>query len=396
MRNAIIAALVAAIAIGGALGVFAATQTIETTATVEVRVWQRISDGALFLSTRPQGGEWDTGETALKMNQLNNTGQFQISSIQTVEVPVEVEVEVPEGAAEVTPTPHAAPAVLPSETLVAGPCCEVLGMEGATTIREQIVEDMQDVVEFGLKTYDITHSGNITLNIAFSNSGLLVRYEDAFGERPDELPDACSFQEGEHMFFGSTCRSDKGALSSEWFERALGAGEVEPRWVGHGVRDYFVSHYAEGEVPVVSEDRFRRVMFYERSRDIRRDQASDDMMTLVMLYALADYGDFSDWLRFYGSTRAGLDAATAFESAFEAPLSEFYDDFEAWVDQQRLILIATAFPSCRAAAENIQQQPGSVGLGFGYPDYRVPLEVDGDEDGVVCEGFALPISSLTQ
>ena len=38
MNRAIIAALIAAIAIGGALGAFAATRTIETTATVEVSV----------------------------------------------------------------------------------------------------------------------------------------------------------------------------------------------------------------------------------------------------------------------------------------------------------------------------------------------------------------------
>ena len=37
MKSAIIAALIAAIAIGGALGAFAATRTIETTANVEVQ-----------------------------------------------------------------------------------------------------------------------------------------------------------------------------------------------------------------------------------------------------------------------------------------------------------------------------------------------------------------------
>ena len=396
MKGTIIAALIGAIAIGGALGAFAATRTVETTANVEVRVWQRISDGALFLSTRPPEGEWDTTDAPLNMGELSQTGRFRQSSIITVAVPVSVEVEVPDGA-QAGPTRVPPPAARPvdSDTPVAGPCCEVLGMEQVPDVREQIVEDMQDVIDFALGEYGLTHSGTIRLNIAFSPSGLLRRYEAAFGRRIEELPDQCSFQEGEHLFFGSQCRSNEFALASTWFDRAVGTGEVTPTWIGHGARDYFANHYATGDVPVITEDRFRRALFYERPRNIRQDRASDDLKTLVMLYALQEYGEFADWLRFYGSTAAGLDAGVAFESVFDTTLAAFYDDFEEWADNQKLILVSTAFSSCLEASRSIRTQPSPTGGNRGYPDYRVPLEIDHDDDGIVCEGF-VPIQTTPQ
>ena len=393
MKSAIIAALIAAIAIGGALGAFAATRTIKTTANVEVSVWRRISDGAIFLSTRPKEGEWDAQDEPIEISGISQTGRFQVSEPVPIAVPVEVEVEVSEGESA-SPTPVPLPEALPDLAPVAGPCCEVQGMDGESAIRDRVVADMRRVIEFAEETYGLTHSGAITINIAFSGNGLLSRYEEAFGRPLEELPDECSFQEGEHMFFGPRCRSDKLALAGEWFVRAVGAGDARPRWVGHGAFDYFASHYAEGEVPVITEDRFRRVLFYERGRDIRLDRASDDMMTLVMLYTIEDHGEFGDWLRFYSSTLAGLDVATAFEGVFEVPLAEFYETFEEWADLQKLILVASAFRSCHEASEHLRLQFGSVGTGRGYADYRVPLEPDHDDDGIVCEGF-VPPSQIT-
>ena len=391
MNRAIIAALIAAIAIGGALGAFAATRTIETTANVEVRVWRRISDGELFLSTRPPQGQWTTHDAPLNLSELSRSGRFQLSSIVTAAIPVSVEVDVPD-AAQAVPTRIAAPTATPSDsdTPVAGPCCEVRGMEDITGLQDQVRQRMLAVIEFALETYGITHSGDITINISHSTNGLALRYQEVFGRQLEEVPDTCSFQEGEHLFIGPQCRSNKVALASEWFARAVGTGDVTPTWVGHGARDYFANHYATGDVPVITEDRFRRALFYERARDIRRDQASDDMKTLVMLYALEDYGEFADWLRFYGSTAAGLDAGTAFESVFNATLPEFYDDFEEWADHQKIILFSTAFSSCLDASRSLRLQGDGSGYGSGYPDYRVPLEIDHDDDGIVCEGFQAP------
>lgn len=389
MKKTIIAAVIAAIAIGSALGAFAATRTVETTANVEVRVWRRISDGELFLSTRPTGGEWATSDAPLNMTALSNSGRFQLSSVITAAIPISVVVDVPEGA---EPTRVPPPAARPgdTETPVAGPCCEVVGMADVTGLQDQVERRMQAVIDFALEEYGITHTGNITLHISHSQNGLALRYQEVFEREPEEVPDTCTYQEGEHIFIGPGCRSDKVALASEWFNRAVGTGEVTPTWIGHGVRDYFANHYATGDVPEITEDRFRRAIFYERSRTIRQDRASDDMKTLVMLYALQDYGEFADWLRFYGGTAAGLDADAAFQSVFNATLAEFYNDFEEWADHQQIILFSTAFSSCLEASRSIRPQGDASGTGSGFPDYRVPLEPDHDEDGLVCEGFIAP------
>ncbi len=111
MKNLIIAALVGIIAVGGALGALAATRTVETTANVEVTVWQRVSDGALYLSTRPEGGSWTTHQTPLDMSARSRSGNFRQGSAITVGVPVSVEVEIP----DVTePAEEATPAVTPT------------------------------------------------------------------------------------------------------------------------------------------------------------------------------------------------------------------------------------------------------------------------------------------
>ena len=99
MKNWIIGALVDVIAIGGTLGAFAASQTVETEANVEVTVWQRVSDGALYLSTRPEGGSWATHETQLDMSALSRSGNFRQGSAIAVAVPVTVEVEVADAPA---------------------------------------------------------------------------------------------------------------------------------------------------------------------------------------------------------------------------------------------------------------------------------------------------------
>ena len=112
MKNWIIAALVAVIAIGGALGAFAATQ--QTDANVDVTVWQRVSDGSLYLSTRPEGGTWTTHQTALDMSQRSRSGNFRQGSAITVSVPVTVETpDAPEPTS--TPTPTSTPGALASD-----------------------------------------------------------------------------------------------------------------------------------------------------------------------------------------------------------------------------------------------------------------------------------------
>ena len=389
MKSGIIGALIGVIAIGGALGAFAANRTVETTADMELAVWRRVSDGAVFVSARAEGSGaegWVSSEE-LDMSGLNASGRFYLSNVVTVSVPVEV--ELPE-LVPLEPSRPVGQEETPGFTPVAGPCCTVLGMDDNPGVRDAVVTQVRNVINFALDTYGIAHTGTIVINISYSDNGLLNRWESAFGEELEELPDDCSFQRGQHLFFTPKCRLDRRAIATEWFERAVGRVDVTPSWVGHGIFDYLVTHFITGAPPKVTNDRFRRAVFYERVRNIRQDRASDDLETLAMLYAITDYGEFADWRRFYGSVNAGLDAGIAFESIFSTTLEEFYDDFEEWADHQKIILISTAFASCLEASQHIGQRGGSVGLGFGYPDYRVPLEIDDDGDGIVCEGFTPP------
>ena len=120
MRNWIIGALVAVIAVGGALGAFAASQTVETEANVEVTVWQRVSDGSLYLSTRPEGGNWTTHQTPLDMSQRSPSGRFRQGSAITVAVPVSLDVEIPDAVPESTGTAETTETATPSSTPSSG------------------------------------------------------------------------------------------------------------------------------------------------------------------------------------------------------------------------------------------------------------------------------------
>ncbi len=95
MKNWIIAALVAVIAIGGSLGAFAATQTVETTETVEVRFWQGVNDNSvLWYKARPEGGDW-TPITRLRMPDFDRSGNYHQGDI-AIDVPITVSIEVPD------------------------------------------------------------------------------------------------------------------------------------------------------------------------------------------------------------------------------------------------------------------------------------------------------------
>ena len=50
-------------------------------ATVEVKVWRRVSNPSLlYLSTRPEGGGWRTEDTALDTSALSSSGRFHQSN----------------------------------------------------------------------------------------------------------------------------------------------------------------------------------------------------------------------------------------------------------------------------------------------------------------------------
>ncbi|MCY4391332.1 MAG: hypothetical protein OXE43_04675 [Chloroflexi bacterium] len=382
MKTAIVVALIAAIAIGGALGAFAATRTVQTEATVEVKVWQSVTTGNLYLSTRPDGGDWTTHSTPLDMSELSDSGSFYESSSVLVIVPIEAEIQVP-----ADPTPMAISTPSPTLETEPGTCCEVRGMSDFPPAQEAVVEEMQEVVRFGNRRYELEHSGPITINISHTVTGLFVRFRDAFGTRPEKLPSECSFQRGEHIFFGPACRSDEHAFATEWFRRATGSGGRGPAWVGQGTTDYFASHYVDGEAPYLEHDRFLRVIFYQNPEDLRRSQASGDLMTTAVAYAIREHGGSRTWFDLHGAIMGGADPGAAFQEALGISLLEFYDAFERWATRENADLHADAFASCAEAGQSLHLQGGTAGTDAGYPDFRVPSEVDEDGDGIVCEGF---------
>ena len=88
------ATLAAVVALGVSAGVGAQgpVEPVETeeleTANVEVTVWRGVSTGALYLSTRPEGGRWRTENMALDMSARSRSGRFHQSNAITVTVPL--------------------------------------------------------------------------------------------------------------------------------------------------------------------------------------------------------------------------------------------------------------------------------------------------------------------
>ena len=296
-------------------------------------------------------------------------------------MPDEVEAEAPDPGT--TPMPESTE---PPES-EPGTCCEIRGMSDFPAAQQAVLEEMQEVVRFGNRRYELEHSGAITINISHTVTGLFVRYAEAFGTRPEALPSECSFQRGEHVFFGPACRGDTHAFATEWFRRATGSGARGPAWVGQGTTDYFASHYTKGEAPYLEDDRFLRVVFYQNSEDLRRGQASGDLMTTAVAYAIREHGGSRTWFDLHGAITGGADPRAAFQEALGISLAEFYDAFEQWATLESAALHADAYATCAEAGQSLHLQGGAAGLDAGYPDFRVPSEVDDDGDGIVCEGF---------
>ena len=84
-KNWLLVALIGALT----LSLVAAVAAQDSTANVEVRVWQSTGDAErLYISARPDGGSWDTlGTIPLDMSGLNSRGTFRYGDI-TVAVPL--------------------------------------------------------------------------------------------------------------------------------------------------------------------------------------------------------------------------------------------------------------------------------------------------------------------
>ncbi|MCY3506136.1 MAG: hypothetical protein OXH41_08240 [Chloroflexi bacterium] len=387
MKAAVIAALVAIIAIGGAFGAFAATRTIETSVDLEMEFWVDVNSSTAFVSTRQEdGGEWITHDFHVELSPYSPTSSLLVSEPVTLSVPVTFDLEVADPP-PLTPLPAAAPHLPPGEEPSGrGRCCRVRGMPDNRSAQRAISAEMRKVIAFARTNFGLTHEGSITINISWTPGGLLVRYEDAFGETLEELPDECSFQRGTHFFFAPQCRENPDAIAREWFTYAVKAHYVSVRWLGVATAEYYYTLYRTGKPPTVRDDRYRSAIFHQEATALRQGRGHDDLMTAAALFALERYGTEESWLALYEDLLDGAEIHTAFEEWFGVSLLRFYQDFEAWAARERTNMLALAYGSCGEAARYLS--PRAFDDGGGFPDFRVPLEYDDDGDGYVCEEYA--------
>ena len=73
------------------------SQTVETTADVEVTVWKHVESERIYLSTRPADGQWTTHNTAIDLSTLHPQfpSWYQGSAV-TATIPVTVTVDAPD------------------------------------------------------------------------------------------------------------------------------------------------------------------------------------------------------------------------------------------------------------------------------------------------------------
>ena len=91
MKTQFLIALACALALAAGPGATSAQGTPPgtTTVVVEVTVWRSVANPAiLYVSTRPEGGRWNTENTALDLSALSRSGSFHQSNAVGVEVPL--------------------------------------------------------------------------------------------------------------------------------------------------------------------------------------------------------------------------------------------------------------------------------------------------------------------
>ena len=386
-KHVAVAALLAAMVVGGAISAVAATRTIETSTTLELQFWVSPDLPAAYVSTRQPGRQWTTHDFLVLLRESAEDGDLLVSNPVSLTVPVSFEVEDVREPVFVA-APVAAPPARPLSESPSGraSCCSVRGMWDQRAAQRAVSAEMREVIKDAKTQFGLTHEGPITINIAYTLGGLGVRYREAFGETLEELPSTCSFQRGQHIFIGPECRTDETVIAREWFVRAVKVPYLSTRWVGVAMFEYYWYWYINGEPPSVRDDRYRSAIFHEPATDFREGRAHDDLMAAAALFAIESYGTFEDWLVFYNDILGGAETGAAFEAAFGIELVRFYGEFEAWAARQRANMLSLAYGSCREAAQFIAARSAEDGGGF--PDFRVPLEFDHDADGYVCEGFS--------
>ncbi len=220
MRNLVIGALVAVIAVGGALGAYSASRTVETVTTVEVAVWQRIADDTLYLSTRPEGGQWKTHPRPLDMSTVSESGSFRQSGIVSVAVPVTFELA--------TPMPAAA-----DEEAVANLLTSVaVEFEGefSATVEADYLAEFTRVVRFFAARYGLVAEPGLRLRVL----------ENVFSGH-------CGYYDYENRTIALSQQALT-AMAHEYvhaLQLDLSVGRSGTRWLIEGIAEYFAAIYDE-------------------------------------------------------------------------------------------------------------------------------------------------------
>jgi len=308
MRNLVIGALVAVIAVGGALGAYSASRTVETVTTVEVAVWQRIADDTLYLSTRPEGGRWRTQGAALDMSTVSESGSFRRSGIVSVAVPVTFELA--------TPSPAAA-----DEEAVANLLTSVtVEFEGefSVPVEAAFLAEFTRVVRFFAARYGLV-----------AEPGLRLRVLDNVSNRHD----------GYYAYENRTIALSEQSLEAMAHEYVhalqldMSEGRSGTRWLIEGIADYFAAVYDEAYTTALFQahrDVARNATGTLQSTENDIEAGDGDRYALASLaaqYLVFLAGEEALW-GFYRQLAQSESWEVAFEVVFRSSVDDFYPAFE--------------------------------------------------------------------
>lgn len=301
--------MVAVVAGGGALGAYAASRTVETETTVEIAVWQRIADGTLYLSTRPEDGGWDTRRDALDMSPAGDSGRFRRSGIVSVTLPVTFELATPTPTAE---DEEAVASVLTSVTI------EFEG-EYSATVEAAFLAEFTRVVRFFAARYGLVAEPGLRLRVLENVSN---RHDGwyAYGSRTIALSEQ-SLDAMDHEYVH--------ALQGD-----LSKGRGGTRWLSEGIADYFAAIYNEAYTTVTLQHaralaRNATVTLQSTENDIEAVDGDKYALAAVAAeYLMFLAGEKALW-SFYLQLARSESWEGAFEEAFGFSVEDFYLAFEA-------------------------------------------------------------------
>ena len=301
------------------MGTYAASRTVETVATVEVAVWQRIADDTLYLSTRPEGGGWETHRDALDLSTMSESGRFRWSGIVTV--PVTFELGTP------TPTFEHEEAVANVLTSVA----VEFDAEPSAAVEAAFLAEFTRVVRFFAARYGLVAEPGLRLRVLHNPSNL-VRLQGWYSHEDRVI--ALSDYDLGHALMEGMAHEYVHALHLE-----LSKGRSGTRWLIEGIAQYFTAVYMAAH-----NEAYTAASSLRATRDLARhttvtlqstenDITASDGVRYALSTVATEYleflaGEKALW-NFYLQFARSESWEEAFEEAFGFSLDDFYLAFEA-------------------------------------------------------------------